>query len=301
MTRWIIAALVLIGLAAGYAAWQAHERQAAADWARYEAIRQQRDYAAESVACSVRFPSGGAARVTAYDDILRFHGYGAELADSSGDSEGEYWAEFYSTGSDAAAAALVADFRADLDHALIRQRLWQLYLETRLPDAVAELEPSRHTLATGDQSGWVFHIGWIATPYLPTGVLPGDGPARVLAGNMLDEMRATEAPSWQWRDLDEPGLQAQRREYEDAMRHALGWLKPESDDYRKAKDRFERLHHHFYLVEGARDLGGGHVLILRRFGLAYGPGSITRAAQKIAQMADSLVCRSAEAEPDSGH
>lgn len=301
MTRWIVAALALIGLAAGYAAWLAHERQMAADWARYQAIREQRDYTADSVACSLRFPSGGAGRVNAYDDSLRFHGYQAELAASSDDSEGEHWAEFYSAGSDAAAAALVADFRADLDHVLIRQRLWQLYLETRLPDAVDELLPGRHTLATGDQSGWVFHIGWISTPYLPAGVLPAEGPQQRLPGTMLDAMRATKAPPWQWRALTEPGLQTQAREYADAERHALGWLKPESDDYRKTRDRFQRLHHHFYLVEGARDLGGGHVLILRRFGELYGPGSITRAALIIAQMADSLSCRSAEAESAPGH
>lgn len=269
---------------------QRQEAQWAADAARYEAIRAQRDYSAESAPCTLRFPSGSAGRVRAYDDSLRLHGYPAELASSSDDSEGEHWAEFYATESEAAAARLLSAYAADLDHVLLRQRLWQLYFDGELPSAVDALAPARRVLARGDQDGWQLQILWIPSPYPPADLLPPSAETLSLPGQMLDQMRAAERPPWQWHALDESGLDAPRRAYAEAEQHALGWLAVDSPAYREARERFQRRHHAFYLVEAARTLGAGQVLVLRRFGQIVGPGSVTRAAQRIAEMADSLRC-----------
>lgn len=285
----ILTALIALTMAGGWA-WQRHEEQLAADRIRYEAMRNQREYWSERTSCALSFPSGNAGRVDAYADILRVLGHQPELADSSDDSEGEQWAEFYDTGSVAAAAELVAGFEADLNHVLIRQRLWQIYFDGQFLDAVNQLESARHVLARGQQDGWRFHIGWIATPYPPAGVLPPVADALTLPDQMLDQMRAAERPPWEWRALTEPGTQAERTAFEDSERHALNWLKPDSDEYRDTRERHTRRHHHFYLVEAARDLGSGKVMILRRFGQVYGPGSVTRAAQLIALMVDSVHC-----------
>ena len=282
-------ALVLAVLAGLYLRQQ-QEAQWAADAARYEAIRAQREYRAESAPCTLRFPSGSAGRVRAYDDSLRLNGYPAELASSSDDSEGEHWAEFYATESTVAAARLVSAYTADLDHVLLRQRLWQLYFDGELPDAVDALAPTRRVLARGDQDGWQLQILWLPSPYPPVDLLAPNIEALSLPGQMLDQMRAAERPPWQWQALDEPGPDAARRAYRDAEQHALGWLTPDSPAYREARERFLRRHHAFYLVEAARDLGAGRVLILRRFGQIVGPGSVTRAARLVAEMADSLRC-----------
>lgn len=292
----ILTAVSALATVGGWAWWQQHEEQLAADMARYEAVRNQRDYRSERTGCALRFPSGSAGRVDAYADSLRVLGYQPELADSSDDSEGEQWAEFYDTGSADAAAELVAGFEADLNHVLIRQRLWQIYFDGQYLDAVNQLESARHVLARGHQDSWRFHIGWIATPYPPAGVLPPVADALTLPERMLDQMRAAETPPWQWRGLNEPGMQAEREAFADSERHALNWLKPDSDEYRDTRARHTRRHHHFYLVEAARDLGSGKVLILRRFGQVYGPGSVTRAAQLIAGMVDSVQC-GVEREP----
>ena len=286
---------LLVALAAGWG-WLAHQRQQAeeaAQAARYRAFTERREYQAQGVACSLEFPSGGATRVEAYSDF-RWHGWPAELASSADDSEGEQWAEFYATGTAANAAALLQEFAADLGHPLLRQRLWALYFDGRLPDAVDELQGRMHALGEGEQDGWHVRVAWIESPYTPIRVLPPDTfPAAAPAADIMERLRAGEA-SPRWQDPDAADASARRRDFEMLTERTLQTWRDDPAEQARQRRRWLGERHHVYLVEAARILHGGHVLVLRRFGSVLGPGSMPSAGQRIAAMADSVRCLPAE-------
>ncbi len=290
-----MAALLLLAIAGAWAgqAWRSRQAEEAAQAARYRAFTERREYRAQGVACSLQFPSGGATRVEAYGDF-RWRGWPAELASSSDDIEGEQWAEFYATDAPANAGALLQGFAADLSHPLLRQRLWALYFDGRLPDAVDELQGRLHVLAEGEQDGWHIRVAWIESPYMPIRVLPPETiTAAAPAADILARLRAGEA-SPRWQDPDAADASARRREFDRLAERTLDTWRDDPAEQARQRRRWLGERHHVYLVEAARILEGSRVLVLRRFGSVLGPGSIPSAGQRIAAMADSVRCLPAE-------
>lgn len=296
MKRALAAVLLLFALAGAWAwlVYRTHQAEEAAQVERYRQFRERREYRAESVACSLQFPSGGATRVEAYVDF-RWRGWPAELASSSDDSEGEQWAEFYSTGSAEHAANLLQGFAADLSHPLLRQRLWGLYFDGRLPSAVDELQGRLHVLRAGSQDGWQVRLAWIESPYTPVRVLPPAEPpaSETPAQDILDLLRAGQA-SAPWQDPDVESAAARRRDFEQLAERTLATWRDDPAEQARQRRRWLGERHHVYLVEAARVIDGGQVLILRRFGSVFGHASIQDAGQRIAAMAASLHCLPAE-------
>ena len=300
-TKILIALATILALsAAGIGVYLHQEQEAARMYAHYEELRNRRDYRAETVACSIRFPSGNVSRVTAYDESFRWRGHPAELADSSDDSEGEQWAEFYALDDTAAAQALIDGFAADLTHLLLRQRLWQHYFQGGFLNDVDQLAGKHRVLASGEESGWRVKMSVIENAALPAQVVAPPSMATLHLPHLpdiLERMRDAHWSDWRALDLDDPNRQADRDAYRDAERSALQAWRDNETELQRQKARFASAHRQFYLVEAARDLGAGHVLIIRRFGSLLGAGTLEGAARKIAGMADSLECLNAEAGP----
>lgn len=298
-TKLLIALATTLALASFGVAFYLHqEEEAARMHAHFEAMRNRRDYSAESVACRIRFPSGSVSRVTAYDVSFRWRGHKAELADSSDDYEGEQWAEFYALDDAASAQALMDGFAADLTHVLIRQRLWQHYFQGGFLNDVDQLAGKQRVLAEGEEGGWRVKLSVIENATAPPQVVAP--PSMAILGlphlpDILERMREAHWSDWRALDLDDPSRQAERDAYQAAERSALHHWREKKSELQRQKERFARAHRQFYLVEAARDLGAGHVLIIRRFGSLVGASTLEDAAQKIAGMADSLECLSAEA------
>lgn len=299
-TKILIAVGTILALtAAGVGIFLQQAQEAARAQAHYEELRNRREYRAETVACGIRFPSGNVSRVTAYDESFRWRGYRVELAGSSDDSEGEQWAEFYALDDAAAAQALIDGFAADLTHLLIRQRLWQHYFQGGFLDDVDQLADKHRVLAAGDESGWRIRMSVIENAALPAQVVAPPSMATLHLPHLpdiLERMREARWSDWRALDLDDPERQADRDAYRAAERSALQPWRDNKAELQRQKERFARAHRQFYLVEAARDLGAGHVLIIRRFGSLIGSATLEGAAQKIAGMADSLTCLSAEAD-----
>lgn len=294
--RWAwLAALALLFLAGGWG-WQvyrARQDEAAAQAERYRAYIERREYRAQSVACRLEFPSGSATRVEAYGDF-RWRSWPAELASSAVDSEGEQWAEFYATGSRAQAESLLQGFAADLAHPLLRQRLWSLYFNGHLLSAVDQLEGRVRVVREGSEDGWHARIAWIESPHAPIRVLPPAAAAGDPAASaILTLLRAGEA-SPHWQGPDAPGAAERRHAFDTLAERTLATWRDDPAEQARQRRRWLGERHHVYLVEAARILDGGHVLILRRFGSVLGPGSIRHAGQLVAAMADSVRCLPAE-------
>lgn len=277
---------------------QRHRQEEAAQAARYAAWRNQREYRAQTVACSVRFARGGVSRATPLEAGFRWRGLPAELASGSDDVEGETWAEFYDTGSADAAHGLLAAFGADLTHKLLRQRLWSFYFRDR-PDATDDLAPHWQPWITGSEAGWQVSIRWLPTPHGPAVVTPPpQAPVLAATSGVVSELQRLgqlQAPpaDWAWYGADDP-LNANRGAYREALDQVRAAWRHDATRLSEFQQRFEREHRHFYLVEAARDLGSGHVLVLRRFGAVVGPGTLQRSAGEIGAMMTSLHCLDAE-------
>ena len=91
--------------------------------------------------------------------------------------------------------------------------------------------------------------------------------------------------------------QAERDSFRRAERHALEKLKDQQREYQKARDRFQRMHRHFYVVEAAKQLAPQQVVVLRRFGSIIDQKTPHSASEIIAQMMSSLRCESATPRP----
>lgn len=291
----VVAAVLIAGLVALV---QQHRQAETAQAARYAAWRNQRDYQAESVACRVRFARGGVSRATPFEAAFRWRGLPAELVSGSDDVEGETWAEFYDSGSADAARRHLASFSADLSHRLLRQRLWSFYFRDR-PDATDDLATHWQSWITGSEAGWQVSIRWLPTPHGLAEVAPPPQPP-VLATTTavvseLQRLGQLQAPpaDWAWYGRDDP-LNPDRDGYRAALDQVRANWRDDAARRSEFQQRFEREHRHFYLVEAARDLGSGHVLILRRFGAVVGPGTLQRAAGEIGAMIASLHCLDAE-------
>ncbi len=295
-SKWLLlVAIVLSITAAGvwfYADW---EHQEALNRARYQAWENQREFVAESIACRVNFPSGGARRVTAYADSLRIAGLTPELAASSDDAEGQQWLEIYTAESDSEAQARLQNFPADLNHVLIRQRLWQSYFSGAFIDSVDQLKDRQSVLLEATEGDWRLRISWFRAPSDVVAVLAPEAVDLGEPERIFDRLRSGQWAALHGRDMTNPGLESELENYERTERGAVEYLRHDAKAYSERKARFAREHRHFYLVEAARAVGSRQIVIIRRFGSWIGPGSVERSAQRVLGMIDSFSCLDAEA------
>lgn len=288
---WPWLALVgLVGAAIVAERLHRHELQRQADSLRAEQWRAKKDYAAATVACSLSFARGGVLRVEAYDEVFRRHGMQPELAGGQDDSEGETWAEFHDLGGEAG-AWLEQPF-ADLEHPLVRQRLRSLWYRER-SDESAQL--AIWPLLQAEDAGWRLRVAWIATPHGIARVAPpADIAQRPLrTSTRLAQWQRLEAGGdegeWRWSALEGEG-HPQSEEWREALRKLERDWGHDPAQLAEWRERFQREHAHFHLVEAARDLGDGQVLVLRRFGPIQGATTLARSMDEIAAMAASLRC-----------
>lgn len=283
--------LLAIAVAAIVIASYLHRRELEAQaWRLREAQwREQKGYDARTAPCSLRFARGGVLRISAYDASFRWQGLLPELAHGIDDSEGETWAEFYTLGDEAEAAAFLARAGADLGHPLLRQRLvFQYFLGRADASAGLQLRP----LVESEDAGWSLRAAWIETPHgLARVAAPpsAQGPPRTdLSLSAWMRVEADPAGESGWLALD--GGHPQREAWYEEQRKLQRDFGHDDRLLAEWRERYAREHVHFHLVEAARALGGGQVLVLRRFGPIQGATTLARSMDEIATMAASLRC-----------
>lgn len=294
MQIWTLIAVAVV-LSSLLLVWRSSsQRKAEAQTARYLALQQQKSYSATAFRCTVQFPSGYAHRVTSYDPF-EFRGQRAELATCNDSVDGEVWAEFYALpGNDDTAPLLKAAF-ADETHKLLRQRLAFLF-DYALPSDVDQLHGKIQVLSHGEKDGWQVRLSYLPTPHGAAQVSPLSVPRHDLRQeDVVAQLPMFGIPSGNvsplvWVGIDDFRNQAERDAFRRAERHALEKLKDQQREYQKARDRFLRMHRHVYLVEAAKAVSPGQVVILRRFGSIVDQKTPQNAAEIIQQMMASLRC-----------
>lgn len=257
----------------------------------------QRVYQGSVVHCTVEFPSGFAHRVTAYDPFT-FSGRRAEIATSHSAVDGEAWAEFYALEAGDSAEKFLPESFANVTHALVRARLWHLF-DYALPNQVDELRDKLRVIAEVSADEWHLRLSYLPSPHGASEVSAIQVPRSELrAEDVVAQLPSFGIPSntnqvlspWIWVGIDDFRRQADRTAFRRAEREALDRLKEQQLEFRKAKDRFERMHRDFYLVEAARQVSAGQALVLRRFGSVVSPATPAEATRVIEGMMRSVRC-----------
>ena len=301
MLMWIAIAAAVFLVLLGLLHRKKSDKEAAAQSAHYASLQNQKQYTATVFPCTVQFPSGFAHKVTAYDPFL-FRGRRAELATCNDATDGEVWAEFYARPSSDDAKAFLQEAFADETHRLVRQRLAFLF-DFPLPTEADKLHGKFQVLTEGTRDGWQVRLTYLPTPHGAGLVSPYRVPrAELRPDDIIAELPMFGIPSnnlspWIWVGVDDFRNQAERDSYRRAERHALEKLKDQQREYQKARDRFQRMHRHFYVVEAAKQLAPQQVVVLRRFGSIIEQKTPHSAAEIIAQMMSSLRCESAAPRP----
>ncbi len=294
MQLWSMIAFALV-ISSLLIVWRSSsQRKAAAQTERYLALQRQKAYTATAFRCTVQFPNGYAHRVTSYDPF-EFRGQRAELATCDDSVDGEVWAEFYALPGNDDTAPLLKDAFADETHRLVRQRLAFLF-DYALPSDVEQLHGKIQVLGQAEKDGWQVRLSYLPTPHGAAQVSPLSVPRQELRQeDVVAQLPMFGIPSGNvsplvWVGIDDFRNQAERDAFRRAERHALEKLKDQQREYQKAKERFLRMHRHFYLVEAAKAVSPGQVVILRRFGSIMDQKTPQSAAEIIQQMMASLRC-----------
>lgn len=268
--------------------------EAEAQRARYEKLRNQKDYTAETFRCTVQFPTGSAHRVKSYDPFS-YRGRTAEIATSDDATDGEAWAEFYSLPPGDPVEAFLKECFADVDHPLVRRRLAFLF-DYAIPSEVDVLKDKQQILSAGNKDGWQVRLSYIPSPHGVGQVNARQVPRSELRpGDIIAELPTFGIPSntlspWIWVGIDDFRSQSERDAFRRAERHALEKLKDQQLEFRKAKERFERMHRHFYLMEAAKAVQPHQIVVLRRFGSVLSEKTPQSAAEIIQNMMGSVRC-----------
>lgn len=295
--RLFIAWIVLVALAAlGYVVWQLQmqvEREDAQARAWSEAQSRRVEYRSAAIGCGLTFPSGSADRAPWYEDDFRWRGLPAELATSSDDSEGEQWAEFYATPGPDALSHLLAAPLADARHPLIRRRLESQFYPSHNYE-VETFDDRLQVYATGQQDGWQVRAAWFDAPFGNPSTYPPSGPRDAIDRRDIVDHLALES-AWVWRalqDMPDPQLLAEYRRVERSYQS--------SSDAREREGmlrHFRNSHNNFYVIDAAKEVLPGKVLILRRFGQMQGAHSLAGAARRLHGMIRSVRCAAAAGAP----
>lgn len=294
MMLWIAIAVAVIIVMFGIMQRSGKQKEEAAQRERYEALQKQQAYTASTFRCTVQFPSGFAHRVTSYDPFT-YRGKTAELATCNDASDGEVWAEFYQLPPGEKSEGFLTECFADETHPLVRQRLAYLF-DYAIPSEVDNLKGKQQVLSEGSSDGWQVRLSYIPSPHGVGDVNPRQVPRSELRpGDIIAEMPTFGIPSntlspWIWVGIDDFRSQSERDSFRRAERHALEKLKDQQLQYRKAKERFERMHRHFYLVEAAKAVSSFQVVVLRRFGSVLNPKTPQSAAEIMKTMIGSVRC-----------
>jgi hypothetical protein len=205
-----------------------------------------------------------------------------EFATCPDDSEGRDFAEFYQTTDSAAFASRAF---ADDTHPEVARRLSD-YLETEAKTLFA----TAIILSEAESDGWKLRTTFFPTPQ-GSKIIPENLPAPVLSQLNHASVPSTPTKGKPYIDPRHAGST------NTAGRNFAGRSRQQIENeaearaerkYKEARDRHDNRHHHLYLVEAVRDFGNGRIIVLRRFGQVYGPGTITRAAGIVQDMAKSV-------------
>ena len=268
--------------------------EADAQRARYEKLRNQKDYTASTFRCTVQFPSGSAGRIKSYDPFT-FRGRQAELATCNDATDGEVWAEFYDLPPGDTAEAFIKECFADVTHRLVHGRLAFLF-DYAIPSDIDALKDKQQTLSEGSKDGWQVRLSYIPSPHGVGQVNARQVPRSELRpGDIIAELPTFGIPSttlspWIWVGIDAFRSQSERDAFRRAERQATEKLKDQQLEFRKAKERFERMHRHFYLMEAAKEVRPHQVVVLRRFGSILNEKTPQSAAEIIHKMMESVRC-----------
>jgi hypothetical protein len=269
-----------IGAAIGITMWRKSEQETQRYLAYYREQREKVHYLAKIFPARVTFQRGPARDHDIYGSIP-WRDVPAEWATAPDDSEGMDFAEFYKT--EDPAIFMFRPFADDTHPQVSRQ------LRSSFEAEAASLFAKAIVLRETAHGKWKLRATLIPTPF-GSNVTPENLPGPVLA--QLGNIAVPAAPKQAEAHVDprHAGTGGVRRVYSgkspEQIRHEAE-ARAERE-YRNARERHDRRHHHFYLVEAARDLGTGRVVILRRFGQVYGPTTVTRAIEIIQRMADSV-------------
>lgn len=296
MQMWMLIAggVVLVALLMVWKLSAQGKAKAEAQTARYQALMQQKSYTATAFRCTVQFPAGFAHRVTSYDPF-EFRGRRAELATCNDATDGEVWAEFYALPGNDDTAPLLREAFADETHRLFRQRLAFLF-DYALPSDVDQLRGKLQVLGQTEQDGWQVRLSYLPTPHGAAQVSPLPVPRTELRQeDVVAQLPLFGIPSGNvsplvWVGIDDFRNQSERDAFRRAERKALESLKEQQAQYQKARERFLRMHRHVYLMEAAKAVSPGQVVILRRFGSIMDQKTTQYAAQIIQQMMASVRC-----------
>lgn len=291
----VLAVLALLG----WVVWQLQaeiEREDAQARAWEEEQRRRVDYRADLFHCGLRFPSGGVDRATWYEDGFRWRGVSAELATSRDDSEGEQWAEFYAPASAELLEPLLQAPLADAAHPLIRRRLESLYYPDH-PHLVAQFEDRLQVYASGAQEGWRVRAAWFAAPFGDPSTYPPAGPRDAIDRRDIVDHLAREAP-WLWRRVEDMPERALWESYRRAEYNVHAQWSGDTRQRDRMVAHFRNTHRNFYILDAAKELAPGKVLILRRFGQLAGSQTLAGAARRLHDMIRSVRCSAVEAAPE---
>lgn len=299
---WLLIVLSVILVVVGFAILGRSKRQkeAAAQQARSEALQKQTRYTAASFPCSVEFPSGYAHRMTAYEPFV-FHGRNAEIASCNDSTDGETWAEFYVLSGQDSGDAFLKDWFADTTHKRIRERLRYLF-DYAFLEEVDALKDKIQVLSEGEKEGWKVRLAYIPTPHGVGEVRPLQVPRNtVRPEDIIAELPKYGIPSnsnetlslWIWVGIDDFRNQADRDAFRRAERAALERLKDQQSEYRKQKERFARMHRHFYIAEAAKVLSPTQAIVVRRFGSILSSSTPSYAVDVLSKMMGEVRCEPA--------
>lgn len=256
--------------------------------AHYAALQRQVRYDAVSFGSRVEFPFGYAHRVSAYDPFS-FHGRVAELATCNDTIDGETWAEFYTLASDDTVQAALPLLLADETHRVIRSRLAHQF-DYGYVDRVSELKGKIQVLQQGEYEQWHVRVSYIETPHGVGQVMARQIPrSEILKSDIVAELPIfgvypSDLSAWVWIGLDDFRSQSERNAFRLAERAALEKLRNRQDEYERARERFERTHRHFYIVEAVKSFSPTHIVALRRFGPLVSQSTAGQALAIILQM-----------------
>ena len=238
-------------------------------------------YQAKLFPLSVNFQRGPAREHDLYGP-KPWHDTPGEFATCPDDSEGQDFAELYQT---ADGAKFPAPPFADATHPEVARRLSSFFdADARVLFATAVI------LSETEYNGWKQRTTLVPTPH-GSAVVPENLPPSVAA--QLTAVKAPSAPTMGEVHIDPRAYSTgvQGKSYSGKSRDQVeheAQQRAESQ-HRQARDLYDHHHHHFYLTEAVRDFGNGRIVVLRRFGQVYGPGTITRAAQTVQDMTATVI------------
>lgn len=276
--KWAAIVVAVVAAIVSLYFWN-HAREISRILAHSREVEKQTKYQGESFPVSINFPSGPARKTSVWAEPWK--GMPREVATCPDDSEGAEYAELYQLTD---AGPLLKEPFADATHPAVSSTMQSCY---QVP-----LEPvfsRRLIVSETEAAGWRLRTTLLPTPHGGV-VVPKDLPPEI-AARLAEGSEPPPEPT-RFKATADPRFTSSSGRFSKGK--SLSDLQREADaradrQYSQAKDRYDKMHHHFYLVEAVRDFAGGRVLILRRFGLVYGTETVQDAEATIRLMTTEVV------------